>query len=80
MPDESRAATGTQFDAVRTWLASQGHTPFAFQEEVWAAYARGESGLVHAPTGMGKTWSAFLGPLVLGPDGATDAPDRKSVV
>ena len=29
-----------------------------FQEEVWAAFARGESGLIHAPTGMGKTYAA----------------------
>ena len=48
---------------VRGWLGRQGHAPFPFQEEVWAAYARGESGLVHAPTGMGKTWAAWLGPL-----------------
>jgi len=68
------------FAPVRDWLAAQGHTPFAFQEEVWAAYARGESGLIHAPTGMGKTWAAWLGPLALGPEGAEDAPPPLSVV
>ena len=65
---------------VRGWLGRQGHAPFPFQEEVWAAYARGESGLVHAPTGMGKTWAAWLGPLALGPEGAPDAPPPLSVV
>ncbi len=65
---------------VRAWLGEQGHAPFPFQEEVWAAYARGESGLVHAPTGMGKTWAAWLGPLALGPEGAPDAPPPLSVV
>jgi len=62
------------FEPARAWLARQGYTPFAFQEEVWAAYARGESGLIHAPTGMGKTYAALLGPLLLGPRGEVDAP------
>ncbi len=36
----------------------------SFQEETWAAYARGESGLIHAPTGLGKTLAAWLGPVM----------------
>ncbi len=55
---------------VRDWFAAQGFTPFPFQEEVWAAYAAGDSGLVHAPTGMGKTYAAALGPIALGPRGS----------
>ena len=47
---------------------------------MWAAFARGESGLVHAPTGMGKTWAAWLGPLAHGPAGATGAPPPLAVV
>ena len=62
------------FAAARDWFAAQGFAPFAFQEEVWAAYAAGASGLVHAPTGMGKTYAAALGPLVLGPRGSELAP------
>ena len=46
MPDESRTETGTQLDAVRAWLGSLGHTPFAFQEAVWTAYARTASSWV----------------------------------
>ncbi|MCU0615469.1 MAG: ligase-associated DNA damage response DEXH box helicase [Gemmatimonadaceae bacterium] len=46
------------------WFASRGWSPFAFQREVWDAYARGESGLVHAATGTGKTYAAWLGPLL----------------
>lgn len=37
--------------------------PFAFQRETWEAYLRGESGLLHAPTGTGKTLAVWLGPL-----------------
>jgi len=45
------------------WFASRGWTPFAFQREVWDAYANGESGLVHAATGTGKTLAAWGGPI-----------------
>ena len=58
----------------RSWFAAQGWRPFPFQEEVWAAYARGGSGLVHAPTGMGKTLAAAVPPLLFGAPGAPDAP------
>ncbi len=37
--------------------------PFDFQKETWAAYAAGKSGLLHAPTGQGKTLAVYLGPL-----------------
>jgi ATP-dependent Lhr-like helicase len=46
------------------WFAHRGWTPFPFQEEVWAAYAAGESGLIHAATGTGKTYAAWGGPLL----------------
>lgn len=46
------------------WFASRGWTPFAFQREVWEAYLAGESGLVHAATGTGKTLAAWWGPLL----------------
>ncbi|HET9822343.1 MAG TPA: ligase-associated DNA damage response DEXH box helicase [Burkholderiaceae bacterium] len=49
-------------DAER-WFASRGWTPFDFQREVWAAMARGESGLLHANTGSGKTYAVWMGAL-----------------
>ena len=58
----------------RAWFAAKGWTPFPFQEEVWAAYARGGSGLVHAATGMGKTYAAALPPMAFGAAGAPGAP------
>jgi ATP-dependent Lhr-like helicase len=48
----------------RAWFASHGRTPFEFQEAVWRAYWNGESGLLNAGTGMGKTLAAWLGPLL----------------
>ena len=46
------------------WFASRGWTPFAFQREVWRAYLDGESGLIHAATGTGKTLAAWWGPIL----------------
>lgn len=37
--------------------------PFPFQEEAWQAYLAGESGLLHVPTGSGKTYAAVMGPF-----------------
>ncbi|MEO8304584.1 MAG: ligase-associated DNA damage response DEXH box helicase [Betaproteobacteria bacterium] len=64
----------------RAFLTAQGFTPFPFQEAVWAAYARGASGLVHAPTGMGKTYAAALPPMQGSAVGATDAPPALSLL
>ncbi len=46
------------------WFASHGWKSFAFQREVWKAYNEGESGLVHAATGTGKTLAVWWGPLL----------------
>src|SRR3954466_770203 len=46
------------------WFASKGWTPLDFQREVWRAYLDGESGLIHAATGTGKTLAAWWGPLL----------------
>ena len=50
--------------AAERWFASKGWTPLEFQRDVWRAYLRGESGLVHAATGTGKTLAAWWGPLL----------------
>jgi ATP-dependent helicase Lhr and Lhr-like helicase len=64
----------------RAWFATQGWTAFPFQEEVWTAYLAGESGLIHAPTGMGKTYAAWLGPILHGPEGTAGAPPPLTVI
>ncbi|RCL26455.1 DNA ligase-associated DEXH box helicase [Pseudomonas sp. AFG_SD02_1510_Pfu_092] len=50
-------------DLAKAWLAMRGWKPFAFQRRVWAAVARGESGLLHASTGAGKTYAVWLAAL-----------------
>lgn len=45
---------------VEHWLAAQGWKFFGFQREVWQAAGRGESGLLHASTGAGKTYAVWF--------------------
>ena len=46
------------------WFRQKKWKPFPFQQEAWQAYLNGESGLVNAPTGSGKTYSLFFGPAL----------------
>lgn len=53
----------SRFDAAEAWFSARGWTPHGFQREAWAAMAAGESGLLHATTGAGKTYAVWLGAL-----------------
>jgi ATP-dependent Lhr-like helicase len=48
----------------QAWFSQKGWTPFPFQEATWRAYLQGESGVLNAPTGSGKTYALFL-PILL---------------
>ena len=51
-------------EKVRDLFASRGWSPFPFQEKLWKAYLRGESGLLHSTTGSGKTFAVWFGPVI----------------
>ena len=53
----------TSPDVLERWFTDNGWEPFAFQRDVWRAYADGASGLIHAATGTGKTYAAWVGPI-----------------
>ena len=58
------------------WFAERGWRPFPFQRELWRAAVAGESGLLHAGTGTGKTYAAWFaairrGLLTVPPAGAS---------
>jgi ATP-dependent helicase Lhr and Lhr-like helicase len=46
------------------WFAERGWAAAKFQKTMWAAMHARESGLLHAPTGAGKTLAAWGGPLL----------------
>mgnify|MGYP003465902305 FL=1 len=54
---------GTSPDFARHWFTARGWKPFVFQKQVWAAIKNGQSGLLHASTGAGKTYAVWLGAL-----------------
>lgn len=49
---------------IEQWLSGKGFSPFAFQLEAWNQIQKGDSGLINAPTGCGKTFSIFLGSII----------------
>ncbi len=52
------------YKIVNTWLSSKDFKAFSFQEETWQHIITGQSGLVNAPTGCGKTYAVFLGSII----------------
>src|SRR5436190_1577494 len=52
------------YAVINDWLLKKGLHPFRFQKETWQHIIDGDSGLVNAPTGCGKTFSVFLGALI----------------
>jgi ATP-dependent Lhr-like helicase len=58
-PSADRLAKTLQ--PVRSWFRARGWTPFDFQREAWDVHLSGKSGLIRAPTGVGKTYAACFG-------------------
>ncbi len=52
------------YGIVAKWLSDKHFKPFVFQLEAWQEISNGESGLINAPTGCGKTFSVFLGSII----------------
>ena len=46
------------------WFEQRSWKAFKFQRDVWTAIAAGQSGLLHATTGSGKTYAVWLGILM----------------
>ncbi|TAK87628.1 MAG: ligase-associated DNA damage response DEXH box helicase [Aquabacterium sp.] len=63
-PDPPQAAAAAALAQADAWFAARGWQPFAFQREVWAAMLAGDSGLLHATTGAGKTYAVWFGALL----------------
>lgn len=57
------------------WFKKNRWVPFEFQIEAWRAYLAGESGLVHSPTGTGKTYAVSIAPLI---EWLNEFPDKNA--
>ncbi|MFT3981119.1 MAG: ligase-associated DNA damage response DEXH box helicase [Ferruginibacter sp.] len=62
--ERSNSSTSLGYTMIADILQQQERVPFLFQQQTWEAIDRGESGLVNAPTGSGKTYSVFLGAVI----------------
>lgn len=51
---------------VDDWFATRGWKVFPFQRAVWKAAVAGQSGLLHANTGSGKTYAVWFAALLRG--------------
>jgi ATP-dependent Lhr-like helicase len=56
--------SGLATDIFEQWFQSRSWKAFPYQREVWSAFLDGKSGLVHAPTGVGKTYSVWIPALM----------------
>ncbi|MFN3629618.1 MAG: ligase-associated DNA damage response DEXH box helicase [Casimicrobiaceae bacterium] len=61
--------------SIDRWFAARGWSPFEFQRAAWQAQLEGRSGLIHAPTGCGKTYAAFCGLLARAAEARKQAAD-----
>ncbi|MEP6711996.1 MAG: hypothetical protein ABJA37_06260 [Ferruginibacter sp.] len=61
---KNKSTSSPGLKVIKAWLASKKRKPFLFQQQTWEQIALGNSGLVNAPTGYGKTYSVFLGALI----------------
>lgn len=57
------ASAADQLAPIDAWFQSQAWTPRPYQRAAWQAHLEGRSGLIHVPTGAGKTYAAYMGPL-----------------
>lgn len=59
-----KPSTSKGYKIITQWLSSHKRRPFEFQQQTWEQILSGNSGIVNAPTGMGKTYAVFLGALI----------------
>ncbi|MDG1139594.1 MAG: ligase-associated DNA damage response DEXH box helicase [Opitutales bacterium] len=51
-------------EQVEEFFKAQKWKAFPFQKKTWKAYSEGKSGLIHAPTGTGKTYAIWAPALI----------------
>ncbi len=54
------SSTISSKEKIESWFEEQNWTPQVFQKRAWESYNSGDSGMINAPTGSGKTYSILL--------------------
>lgn len=62
--NSAKTRSQTPLQQITQWFDQQGWRPWPYQRKAWQSYKRGESGLIHVPTGAGKTYAALMGPVM----------------
>ncbi|HWT70720.1 MAG TPA: DEAD/DEAH box helicase, partial [Oxalicibacterium sp.] len=62
--EDARTKPLTPRQQAEAWFAQRGWKIFPFQKAVWRAALQGESGLLHATTGSGKTYAVWFAALL----------------
>ena len=62
----SRSGKSETAQAIDAWFSQRGWKVFPFQRAVWKAALAGQSGLLHANTGAGKTYAVWFAALLRG--------------
>ncbi|WP_295994125.1 ligase-associated DNA damage response DEXH box helicase [Rugamonas sp.] len=65
-PSKKTAPSTPVAQAIDDWYARRGWKVFPFQRAVWKAALAGQSGLLHATTGSGKTYAVWFAALQRG--------------
>jgi ATP-dependent helicase Lhr and Lhr-like helicase len=63
MPLSTPTSGDARVAAIDRWFADRQWQAFDFQRQVWQALLHGQSGLLHANTGAGKTYAVWMGAL-----------------
>ncbi len=61
---ETKPATAAALKQCLRWFRRHRWKPFDFQREAWTDHLDGRSGMIHAPTGTGKTYAVAIPSLI----------------
>ncbi len=59
-----KSTRSSAMEQLLRWFAKNRWKPFPFQRQAWDDCLDGKSGLIHAPTGTGKTYAVALPPMI----------------
>ena len=59
-PKQPTKSSKSGLDQVHDWFTKNHWEIFTFQKECWQSVLNGDEGILHAPTGSGKTFALWM--------------------